>query len=167
MRMSLSRNGTARLRSTCQVKYLINITQRPTETVYWDSDSDQKFVLVLEEDDGTLLSNATGNVTFTILDEYANVVAEEVVGVVNGIATLDISKYKNGNYVIQWSYSGDEKHTPIARQVSLSIIHKASRINAGDVKIIYTQSRWYSVIYHGNDGKPLANALVEFPISNR
>ena len=148
------------------VKYLINITQRPTETVL-DSDSDQKFVLVLEDDDGTLLSNATGNVTFTILDEYANVVAEEVVGVVNGIATLDISKYKNGNYVIQWSYSGDEKHTPIARQVSLSIIHKASRINAGDVKIIYTQSRWYSVTIYGNDGKPLANAAVEFLIGNR
>ena len=148
------------------VKYLINITQRPTETVL-DSDSDQKFVLVLEDDDGTLLSNATGNVTFTILDEYANVVAEEVVGVVNGIATLDISKYKNGNYVIQWSYSGDEKHTPIARQVSLSIIHKASRINAGDVKIIYTQSRWYSVTLYGNDGKPLGNAWVEFLIGNK
>ena len=148
------------------VKYLINITQRPTETVL-DSDSDQKFVLVLEDDDGTLLSNATGNVTFTILDEYANVVAEEVVGVVNGIATLDISKYKNGNYVIQWNYSGDEKHTPIARQVSLNIIHKASRINAGDVKIIYTQSRWYSVTIYGNDGKPLANTGVEFLIGSK
>ena len=148
------------------VKYLINITQRPTETVL-DSDSDQKFILVLEDDDGKLLSNATGNVTFTILDEYANVVAEEVVGVVNGIATLDISKYKNGNYVIQWNYSGDEKHTPITRQVSLSIIHKASRINAGDVKIAYTQSRWYSVTLYGNDGKPLDNAWVEFLIGNK
>ena len=148
------------------VKYLINITQRPTETVL-DSGSDQMFVVVLEDDDGKLLSNAIGNVTFTILDEYANVVAEEVVGVVNGIATLDISKYKNGNYVIQWNYSGDEKHTPITRQVSLSIIHKASRINAGDVKITYTQSSWYSVTLYGNDGKPLSNARVEFLIGNK
>ena len=143
------------------VKYQIYITQRPTEAAP-DSDSDQKFTLVLEDDDGTPLSNATGDVIFTIMDEFSNVIGVEVVKVVDGIASLDISKYKNGNYMIAWSYSGDEKHTPISRQVRLSIEHKASNIIAGDLKLLYTQSKWYSVTVYGNDGNPLANTKIEF-----
>jgi hypothetical protein len=144
------------------VKYLINITQRPTEKTGSDSDSDQKFTLVLKDDDGTQLSDATGDVVFTIMDEFANVIGVEVVKVVDGIANLDISKYKNGNYVISWSYSGDEKHTAISRKEALSIEHKAGRIVAGDLKFAYTESKWYSVTVFGNDGKPLTNVKTQF-----
>ena len=85
----------------------------------------------------------------------------------NGIASLDISGFRNGNYMISWEYSGDEKHTPLSRQVALNIVHKASRITAGDLKILYTESKVYSVTLYGNDGKALANTKTEFYAGNK
>ena len=146
-------------------KYLVYISQRQAQAAQ-NSDMDKVFTLVLEED-GVELTNATGNVTFVILDEYNKEVGRVVVEVVNGIAQLDISRYKNGNYLISWTYSGDEKYEPISRSMKMDIEHKASRIDAGDLKIQYTLSKMYSLTVYGEDSKPLANAKVEILANNK
>ena len=123
--------------------------------------------VILEDANGTVLSNATGNIEFTILNQLTNEVTKVVVAIVNGIASLDISQFNDGNYIISWYYAGDDKHVPMSKTMSLQISRKVSRITAGDLSTVYSSSQAYSVRVYGADGYPVSGVPVTFLINNR
>uniref|UniRef100_UPI00386BF244 Ig-like domain repeat protein n=1 Tax=Methanobrevibacter sp. TaxID=66852 RepID=UPI00386BF244 len=123
--------------------------------------------VILEDDKGIVLENATGNIEFTILNQFTGEVTKIVVEIVNGIANLDISRFKDGNYIISWYYAGDDKHAPMSDTMVLEINHKVSRITAGDLSTLYTSSQAYSVRVYGSDGKAISGVPVTFLINNK
>ncbi|WP_458405359.1 Ig-like domain repeat protein [Methanobrevibacter sp.] len=121
----------------------------------------------LVDNNGNVLVNATGEVEFTIIDQFTGEVITRVVEVKNGIATLDISTFKNGNYVISWHYKGDERHTPISKSITLTISHKVSRIGAGHYTLLYTSTKAYQVTVYGASGRGLSGVPVTFYINGK
>jgi len=123
--------------------------------------------VILEDENGNVLVNATGNIEFTILNEFTHEISKVVVEIVNGIASLDISQFKDGSYIISWYYAGDDKHVPMSDTKVLEISRKVSRITAGDLSMVYSSSQAYSVTVYGADGYPVSGVPVIFLINNR
>jgi hypothetical protein len=112
--------------------------------------------------EGHIATDAKGTIEF-----FVNGVSVAVVEVVNGIARLDISKYKNGKYVISWRYSGDDKYNESEGQSVITINRIPVRIVATDLSIIYTSAKMYSVKVYGVTGKVAKGAKVVFLINNK
>ena len=147
-----------------QYPFIIHIKESKSAS---NTGNDKIFTLVLKDDKGNEMSNATGNVTFEVIDKFTQEVRVFVVEVVNGIANLDISQYKDGNYIITWSYSGDDKHSPISSSLELKITHSAARFLASDITVQYTLSKSYSVTVYGSDGRGVSGATVSFLINGK
>ena len=117
------------------------------------SDEQRQYYEVHVEDD------AEGTIEF-----FINGVRVAVVDVVDGVAKLDISQYKNGKYIISWIYSGDKKYNPTSGETVLNINRK---IIAKDLTIIYSSNNPYSVTIHGINGKTINGVKVTFSLNNK
>ena len=148
------------------IEYMFTITQKQTDT-NTRSDNDNLFSVTLKDSKGQVLTDATGNVSFTIVNQYTQETVTVVAEIKNGIASIDISRFKDGSYTITWHYAGDENHTAITKEFTLTIIHKASRIAAADASTLYTVAKTYSVTVYTGDGSPLAGASVKFLINGK
>ena len=148
------------------IEYRFHIAPKQTETKS-DSDNDNLFEIILEDENGTVLSNATGQIVVEIINQFTQEVEHIIIDVVNGIATLDISKFKDGNYLIRWNYLGDGKHTPISKQLTLTITHKPSGISASDLTLLYTSKATYYVTVYTGSGEGISGVPVTFLINNR
>ena len=147
-------------------EYVLNVMPQPT-TADTDSNNDNMYVIYIRDVDGNLLVNATGRVEVNVFDSLMNSVQHLVIDVVGGIAKLDISQFKNGNYLIKWKYSGDNKYAPFSSEEHLRIAHKVSRIAADNKNILYDSGEKYSVTVYGINGKPLAGSDVTFSINGK
>ncbi len=114
------------------------------------------------DDEGKVATDAEGTIEF-----FVNGVSAAVVKVVNGIALLDISKYKNGQYEISWKYSGDSKYNKSSGRSVMKINRIPIKIVAGDLSIVYTSAKVYSVKVYGVTGKIAKGAKVIFLINNK
>ncbi len=121
--------------------------------------------VILEDEKGNVLVNATGNVEFTIINEFTGEVTKIVIEIVNGIASLDISQFKDGNYIISWYYAGDDKHVSMSDTMVLEISRRVLGITAGDMSTVYSSSQSYSVMVYGIDRYPVAGVPVTFLIN--
>jgi len=148
------------------IEYRFHIAPKQTETKS-DSDNDNLFEIILEDENGTVLSNATGQIVVEIINQFTQEVEHIIIDVINGIATLDISKFKDGNYLIRWNYLGDGKHTPISKQLTLTITHKPSGISASDLTLLYTSKATYYVTVYTGSGEGISGVPVTFLINNR
>ena len=107
-------------------------------------------------------SDAKGTVEF-----FINGVKYAVVDIVDGIARLDISKFKNGKYLISWVYSGDSKYKSTKNDFYLTVSHKTAKIVASDFKTLYTANKKYSVKVYDAKGKLASGVSVKFLINNK
>ena len=106
--------------------------------------------------------DATGTVDF-----FINGVKCAVSEIVNGVAKLDISNLKNGDYIITWRYSGDDKYSPYGESYKLIVNNKPAKIVAYDFTIVYTSTNKYSVKVYDAKGKLLNGVQVSFLINNK
>ena len=132
--------------------YAFNITSGP---VPQKLASEEYFEVHLEPD-------AKGHVDF-----FINGTKVAVVEIVNGVARFDISKFKNGNYLITWRYSGDEKYSPYSGSYSLVVSNKPAKIIASAFSIVYTAKNKYSVKVYDSKGKLVKGVQVSFLINNK
>jgi predicted outer membrane repeat protein len=122
----------------------------------------EKYEVRIYDDEGEFASDAAGTVEF-----FVNGVSAGVVEVVKGIALLDITKYRNGQYQISWKYSGDAKYNTSSGQTVMKINRIPVRIVASDLSIIYTSAKVYSVKVYGVTGKVAKGTNVVFLINNK
>jgi len=112
-------------------------------------------------EDGSLATDAEENVTF-----YVNGMKYAVIQVHDGVARLDISNFKNGNYLISWTYSGDRKYASSSGQSNVNVNHN-DLIVAKDASILYSSNNAYSVTVHNADGSIAKGVKVTFLINNK
>ncbi|WP_405316509.1 hypothetical protein [Methanobrevibacter sp.] len=112
-------------------------------------------------EDGSLATDAEKYVTF-----YVNGMKYAVVQVHDGIARLDISNFKNGNYLISWTYSGDKKYASSSGESNVNVNHN-DLIVAKDASILYSSNKVYSVTVYKADGSLAKGVKVTFLINNK
>ncbi len=122
------------------------------------SNSDYLEVRILRED-GSLATDANEFVTF-----YVNGMKYAVVQVYEGIAKLDISKFKNGNYLISWTYSGNNKYASSSGQTNVIVNH---RIVASAANVLYSANKKYSVTVYSSNKDLAKGVKVTFLINNK
>ena len=137
---------------------LLVLPQNTTGELVSDDEGNYIEVRILRED-GSLATDANEFVTF-----YVNGMKYAVVQVYNGIARLDISKFKNGNYLISWTYSGDNKYASSSGQSTVNINH---RIVAGAATVLYSANKKYSVTVYNSDKNVAKGVKVTFLINNK
>ena len=137
---------------------LLVLPQNTTGELVSDDEGNYIEVRILRED-GSLATDANEFVTF-----YVNGMKYQVVQAYNGIARLDISKFKNGEYLISWVYSGNKKYASSSGQSTLNVNRK---IVAGDASVLYSSNKKYSVTVYNSDKKPAKGVKVTFLINNK
>ena len=110
-------------------------------------------------EDGSLATDAGEFVTF-----YVNGMKYKVVAVHNGIATLDISQFLNGDYLVTWVYSGDKKYASSSGQSTIKVNRK---IVAKDASVLYSANKKYSVTVYNSDSSLAKGVTVTFLINNK
>ena len=143
------------------VKYDLLVLAKNT-TGNLTSDDDKYVEALIYDDEGNIAYDAEGTVSF-----FIDGVQVAVVEVVNGVAKLDISQFKNGNYLVRWEYSGDKKYASSSGESRMGVNHKSARISAGDLSIIYTSAKQYSVTVYTADGRIAGNVEVSFLINGK
>ena len=131
----------------------INIKEFPEINIAVDDVDDKTDIVNI-----TFPRDASGTVEIFVNGEKAM-----VVGIVNGIASLDLSQYKDGNYDITFKYSGDDKYAGFVRElVATSTI--VPKIKAVKVSVLYSTE--YSVkVFDGN--KAVSGLKVTFKIKGK
>uniref|UniRef100_UPI00386D15D0 hypothetical protein n=1 Tax=Methanobrevibacter sp. TaxID=66852 RepID=UPI00386D15D0 len=143
------------------VKYALNILPKET-TSNAQSDDDNYLVVYIYDDEGNIAYDAHGSITF-----FIDGVKGPVIDIVNGIARLDLSQFKNGAYLISWTYSGDAKYGSSSNRLALTINHKTARISASDLTVLYSAGKKYSVTVYKADGSPASGEKVSFSLNNK
>ncbi|WP_406534923.1 Ig-like domain repeat protein, partial [Methanobrevibacter sp.] len=143
------------------VKYALNILPKETTSVA-QSDDDNYFIVYVYDDEGNIAYDAIGTIAF-----FVDGVKGPVVEIVNGIARLDLSQFKNGAYLISWTYSGDNKYGPSSNSLSLTVYHKPAKISASALTALYSAGNKYSVTVYKPDGSLASGVKVTFLINNK
>lgn len=142
------------------VKYYMNLL--PIKSVAKVEAKEDYVSYQLYDEDGNPLSNATGTVEI-----YRDGVLEAVVEVNNGIVNVPMDKFKSGSGTFTFVYSGDKKHSSSTTTAYLNIVHKAAKITAKDLTVLYSSNSKYSVTVYSPNGNPAANTAVSFMINNK
>ena len=118
------------------ISYPITILPKETKTNIESNEMTFLTATILDENNH-IAYDAKGTVTF-----FVNGVKYAVINVVNGMAKLDISKFVNGYYQIDWQYSGDSKYDSSSGHSSFNVNF---RIAANDLTVLYSSAKSYSV----------------------
>ena len=141
------------------IEYVLQILPMEVAPDSKSNNKEEFYEVCLRDENGDVAYDAEGTIEF-----FVNGVRVAVVEVVDGIAKLDISQYKNGNYVIGWKYSGDGKYNQFSGGLVLNINRK---IIAGDFTAVYASGKTYSVTVYGSNGKAAVGSKVTFSINNK
>ena len=142
------------------VKYYMNLL--PIKSVAKVEAKEGYVSYQLYDEDGNPLTNATGTVEI-----YRDGVLEAVVEVNNGIVNIPMDKFKSGSGTFTFVYSGDKKHSSSTTTANLNIVHKAAKITAKDLTVLYSSNSKYSVTVYSPNGNLAANTAVSFMINNK
>ncbi|WP_405292945.1 hypothetical protein [Methanobrevibacter sp.] len=143
-----------------KIDYPLHILPKET-TSEGQSNREVVTIYVRDNETGNIAWDAEGTVQF-----FIDGVEVAVVEVVNGIATLDISQFKEGDFVLSWIYSGDKKYGSSSNSLPLNVKHNTARINAGDANVLYANGK-YSVTVYNADGAVASGVAVTFSINNK
>ena len=117
----------------------------------------------LEPDNNNVyIINFTENATGTV-EVFVNGEMVMIVEIVNGIAKIDLSDYKDGTYEITFVYSGNDIYDGFTKDVEL----KNAKITAKNTKVLYTAGQKYSVTVYDREGKAAGGVQVIFKIKNK
>ncbi len=134
------------------VKYYLNMLPL-NASITTNSDSDE------------WLTIDCGNATGTI-EVFVDGVKYAVVGIVDGIAKIDISQFKDGNYKFTFKYSGDRMYADFTKDLDVSIVHKYASVIANDLNAVYLAGNRYSVVVFTKDGQLANGVMVTFLLDN-
>ena len=155
-------------------EYVINVTYKETEnytsaftavnvTVNKNDEFDMDIETNESGDITTLVINfpkdATGNVTVKIKGK-GNYTAR----IVNGTATVDIKNLTDDDE-FDVIYSGDENYPAKNKNTTNALLY--SEIHANDMTRGYNSGTDYQVTLLDKNGKPVANAAIEFTINGK
>ena len=151
---------------------------------YWDAGSGRfrpygynmyiaPIEITIEEDvlesgnDGVIVVELPDDATGA-LEVFIDGVKYTVVDVVNGIARVDLSEFKDGNYEVIFAYSGDSKYSTFTKQ-SVAMVKNdvPSVILAEDMTMIYSASGIYTARAITKTGKAVGGVTVTFSINGR
>ncbi|WP_298521604.1 Ig-like domain repeat protein [uncultured Methanobrevibacter sp.] len=107
-----------------------------------------------------------GNATGTI-ELYVNGVKEGVFNIVNGIAMIDMSNFRDGNYNLTFKYSGDSIYDGFTRELNMDVVHKVPTITAKNTNVLYTAKGKYSVTVRDEEGNLVSGTKVSFVIGGK
>lgn len=136
------------------VPLVYNMNLLPEKTIVTGQTNGNIHSEVVRKENGEIASDARGTISL-----FVNGVLTEVQNVVNGIASFDMSKYKNGKYNFEFVYSGDNKYDSSSRRMEYVI---NNRIAAKDMSVVYLSGGKYSVTVYNTDGKLAGNVQVSF-----
>jgi len=139
------------------ISYPITILPKETKTNIESNEMTFLTATILDENNH-IAYDAKGTVTF-----FVNGVKYAVIDVVNGMAKLDISKFKNGDYLIEWQYSGDAKYNPSSGNSHLNVNY---RISASALTMVYSSGKSYSVNVYGSNGA-ISGVSVTFLVNGK
>ena len=80
---------------------------------------------------------------------------------------VDLSQYKNGNYNFTFKYSGDSMYDGVTKEMMVNVYHKVPKITAGNMNVLYSANKKYSVTVYTKDGKLSKNTNVVFLINGK
>ncbi|WP_405292943.1 Ig-like domain repeat protein [Methanobrevibacter sp.] len=144
-----------------QIDYPLHILPKDT-TSEGQSNREVVTIYVRDNETGNIAWDAEGTVQF-----FIDGVEVAVVEVVNGIATLDISGFKEGEFVLSWIYSGDNKYGSSSNSLPLNVNHEVAKIIAKDTSVLYSAGNVYSVVVYNADGTVAGGVRVTFSIDNK
>ena len=139
------------------ISYPITILPKETKTNIESNEMTFLTATILDENNH-IAYDAKGTVTF-----FVNGVKYAVINVVNGMAKLDISKFVNGYYQIDWQYSGDSKYDSSSGHSSFNVNF---RIAANDLTVLYSSAKSYSVRVYGSNGA-IGGVSVKFLVNGK
>ena len=139
------------------ISYPITILPKETKTNIESNEMTFLTATILDENNH-IAYDAKGTVTF-----FVNGVKYAVVDVVDGMAKLDISKFKNGDYLIEWQYSGDAKYNQSSGNSHINVNY---RISASALTMIYSSGKSYSVRVYGSNGA-ISGVPVTFLVNGK
>ena len=117
------------------------------------------------DDDGIIIlefpAGAEGEV-----EVFINGVSVKIVKIVNGIAVIDLSKYK-GNYTFSFVYSGDGNYSGFTRQSNVTVIVNPAKITAVNTKVLYTAGQKFTVTVYGDENTAAKSVPVEFKVNGK
>jgi hypothetical protein len=118
----------------------------------------------VESDDGIVILELPKNATGTI-DVYVDGMKVKVVTINNGIAKIDLSKYKDGNHVFTFEYSGDDYYGGFTKNVTVH--HKVPSITAGNMAVLYTAGGTYTIKVYQDKGVLAKGASVVITLNGK
>ena len=81
------------------------------------------------------------------------------------LITMTFTQTK-GDVGVVLVYSGDGKYAPFVKVSKASVRHKNPVISAGNLNMLYSSGKMYSVVVYGNNGKVAGGVQVTFLINN-
>ncbi len=113
----------------------------------------ENYATVIKEEE---ISNNEGFVTLTFpydasgtVELFVNGTMSAVVEVVQGIAKIDLSKYK-GNSLFTFSYSGDDRYPAFTMNYTINVV--LTKIVAPNKSVLYTAGHKYSLTVYKEGG---------------
>ena len=100
----------------------------------------------------TVITNATGNVTIRIGDEY-----EKTVGVTDGVISVIVPGLTAGDKTVNVTYNGDDRFLPSENSTTFTV----SKVETGDLKVIDQGNGTVVVVVSDN-----ATGTVEIKVGN-
>ena len=150
-----------------------SIEARFNETSDYNASSASATVNVIEkvvpeeitsDEDGLIIlefpSDAKGEV-----EVFINGVYVEVVKIINGIAVIDLSKYK-GKYNVSFVYSGDDNYPAFKKDATVTIQTNPS-IKVSTTKVLYSAGTTYKITVYKNKGILAKSVSVTIKLNNK
>lgn len=135
------------------IKYAVYINPKVVE-VPDDLELDDNGIIALK-----FPEDATGSVGV-----FVDGIKVSIVEIINGIATIDLSQYKNWNYEFTFQYLGNDLYEGFTTGISHIPV---SKITASNVKVLYNAGKTFSVKILDSNGNPSQNIKVVFKLSNK
>ena len=102
------------------------------------------------------------------IEVFINGVSVKVVDVINGVAKIDLSAYKDGKYTITLKYSGDDKYAAFSQTSQASVKNNVpAKITAKALTMVYSSGTKYSVTVMTKTNKCLSGVTVNFLINGK
>ena len=120
---------------------------------------------IISDDDGIVTLKFPKDAEGTV-EVFINGTSVAVVNIVNGIANIDLSRYK-GNYILTFGYSGDNNYPAFIKNSNVTINVITTVIIAKNAKVTYSAGSYYKITVYESKGVIAKIASVVIKSNNK